>query len=90
MIIDITTRTWYCHLIKCLRGFNHERFSVGNFVHGGILACGVVFAGETAYLVDVYRDNGKRICLYETSQGELYELVKQGEAGSCPRTHFFE
>lgn len=54
------------------------------------LVCGVVFAGETAYLVDVYQDNGKRICLYETSQGELYELVKQGEAGSCPRTHFFE
>ena len=53
-------------------------------------ACGVVFAGDTAYLVDTYRGNGQKVCIYETSQGEVYELVKQGEAGSCPRTHFFE
>lgn len=52
--------------------------------------CGVSFAGKTAYLVDTYRYDGKRVCLYETTQGEVFELVKQGEAGSCPRTHFFE
>ncbi|EFM7019249.1 hypothetical protein BAU67_001809 [Escherichia coli] len=54
------------------------------------LLSGITFAGKTAYLVDTYRYDGKRVCLYETSQGEVFELVKQGEAGSCPRTHFFE
>lgn len=60
------------------------------FISAMVLVSGSVRSGDTAYLVDVYRDNGKRICIYETSQGEVYELVKQGEAGSCPRTHYFD
>lgn len=60
------------------------------FISAMMFASGSAWSGDTAYLVDIYRDNGKRICIYETSQGEVYELVKQGEAGSCPRTHYFD
>lgn len=60
------------------------------FISAVMFASVSAWAGDTAYLVDTYRGNGQKVCVYETSQGEVYELVKQGEAGSCPRTHFFE
>ena len=60
------------------------------FISVMMFASGSAWSGDTAYLVDTYRGNGQKVCIYETSQGEVYELVKQGEAGSCPRTHYFD
>lgn len=60
------------------------------FISAMMFASGSAWSGDTAYLVDTYRGNGQKVCIYETSQGEVYELVKDGEAGSCPRTHYFD